>query len=98
MTEAEKAERRYGTGEVARVLVNVVQISTGVVTSRECGGCWENRNAQGSGKHMESMVCRKGMEGQNKRPITKGDISNRKKRRKIAVVTVAWPAQYAREE
>jgi hypothetical protein len=49
----------------------------------------KTKNAQGSGKHRGSMMCSKGMEGQNKTPNAKGGISNRKKRRKIAVVTFA---------
>lgn len=42
MTKAEKAERRYGIPEDARVLVSIVQISTGMVTLRECGGLLMN--------------------------------------------------------
>jgi len=80
--QSRESRRRYGIPEDVRVLVNVVQISTGMVTLRECGGLLREKNALGSGKHIKSIVRRKGMEGQNKRPNAKGDISNRKKEEK----------------
>lgn len=63
MTEAEKAERRYGTGgvcpSISKCCANNQQVWSrrGSVVVAE-----KTKNAQGSGKHMESMVCRKGME------------------------------------
>lgn len=43
MTKAEKAGRKYEITEDARVLVNVMQISTGMVSLRECGGLLRNK-------------------------------------------------------
>lgn len=88
--QGRKSRKRYGISEDARVLVNVVCKYQQVWSRRGSVVVAEKtKNAQGSGKHRGSMMCSKGMEGQNKTPNAKGDISNQKKRRKIAVVTFA---------
>jgi hypothetical protein len=90
MTKAEKAERRYGIPKDVRVLVNVVQISTGTVTLRECGGLlrekrkrsreWKAHKIYGvqerTGRAEQEAQCKRGYQ-------------QPKERGKIAVVTFA---------